>query len=353
MNLIVTNPAPFRKVFFLSTVVLIVFAFCDCTKKDDESSPVIDYVRSTRKDSATATVGRGATVALIGTHLGSTQKVFFNGTEAYVNVNYVTETSVIVTVPPSTPYKNSSNQVRLVSKFGETTKDLTILQPAPVITGFNPAAGGSGDIITITGSIFDNVKQVLFGTVAGQVISVSPDGTSIQVKVPANVPNAPITVVTPGGSMVSKSAFGFKFILYDDALNNNWYSYNWASDLDVVSTEKPKRGTKSIKIAYKGGYAGLGFGTGGSGIDPTQYTAVKFSVYPDTDGSFSVNFKLNPNGTAFTYVLTLKGKQWNDVTLNLKNDLKVTSNTPFKEIQFQEWGSTTLPILYIDDFGWF
>ncbi len=334
-------------------VALVILSACE--QKEDASAPIVEYVRPTRLDSVTSASGRGSTVAIIGKHLASTQKVFFNDEEALLNTTYITETNIIVRIPETTPYQGSSNKIRVVTRFGETTTNFTILQPTPEITGFFPDAGTPGDTVTITGKVFENLKEVKIGDLVAPVISSK--ATEIKIKVPDGVKQGSISVTTGdpsmgGGTYTTTENFGFGYLIYDDLLNTGWYSYNWSSKLDVASTEKAKRG-KSIKVEYTGGYAGLGMGTGDN-IDITKYKGVKLSIYvPEGSGDVQIKFyiktKEGKDDSPFSKVLTLKAGVWNDLTLDFKKDL--SSPDLFQTVTFQEWGNTKPPTIYIDNFG--
>src|SRR5688572_29612163 len=67
----------------------------------------------------------------------------------------------------------------------------------PQLKSFDPAYGGPGNRITITGTGFDTDKtksQVIFNGVPAEILHATD--TSFYVLVPANVTTGPITVIT-------------------------------------------------------------------------------------------------------------------------------------------------------------
>ncbi|MHB8520025.1 MAG: hypothetical protein ACYDH9_04640 [Limisphaerales bacterium] len=82
-------------------------------------------------------------------------------------------------------------------------------QPAtafpPVITGFTPAFGSAGTVVTISGSNFLGATNVSFNT-AGAVFQVN-SSTRVTATVPIGVTSGPIRVSTPGGTATSLNSF--------------------------------------------------------------------------------------------------------------------------------------------------
>ena len=76
---------------------------------------------------------------------------------------------------------------------------------APKITGFTPTSGSVGTAVTITGSNLDGATAVSFNGVNG--IVTKDTATKIKVKVPAGATKGKITVVTPGGTAKTATAF--------------------------------------------------------------------------------------------------------------------------------------------------
>jgi large repetitive protein len=88
---------------------------------------------------------------------------------------------------------------------GTATAALLIIKP-PTITAFTPVAGRVGTIVTVTGTNFLGVTDVLFnGTDAGAPVIVS--ATSIRATVPAGASTGKITVTDRGGSVLSSAMF--------------------------------------------------------------------------------------------------------------------------------------------------
>jgi RHS repeat-associated protein len=83
---------------------------------------------------------------------------------------------------------------------------LTILLPPPTITGFAPAFGQVGDLVTITGTHFVNIQAVTFNGTSAPGFSVN-SSTSITVAVPLGATTGPLAVTTSAGTATSAESF--------------------------------------------------------------------------------------------------------------------------------------------------
>jgi hypothetical protein len=333
----------------MSLALIGILFWSACTKDVDKAAPIIDHFRLTLKDSSITAVGIGNTVAIIGSHLGTTQHVYVNGFELYINYSYVKDDAVLFQLPKETPYRGQINKVKVVTLYGEATKDFTVIQPPPTITSFSPNSGNPGDVITIIGKDMDDVKKVLIGADSVKVLAGGTD-TQCKIVVPTGGAVGQITLFTTGGQAISATSFGVSLIIYDDRMTGNWDAYEWDATRDMVSTEQFKKG-KSIKMVFSAAYGGFGAGTADV-IDVKKYSALKMAIYAQTtapETKLKVGIK-GADGTTnrFSKIILLK-PGWNDFTLDFATDLSKPDR--FVEFQIQEWGNASLPTIYIDDIG--
>ena len=85
-------------------------------------------------------------------------------------------------------------------------QDFTVIGPGPYITGFSPAIGAAGDMITITGAHFSAATNAYFSGRAGTAFHVGTDN-SITVTAPAGVVSGPISVRAPLGTNTTATNF--------------------------------------------------------------------------------------------------------------------------------------------------
>lgn len=92
------------------------------------------------------------------------------------------------------------------------TSDPTLAAPAPTLTGFSPASGVNGDLITLTGTNLTGTSLICFGGSARNLVTsgftVNAAGTQLTgVAVPAGAVSGPISVTTAGGTSTSSTPF--------------------------------------------------------------------------------------------------------------------------------------------------
>lgn len=362
----------------LVLLVMVVMGYTSC-KKDNEGAggmPVISKVRvisktDTIKDvdhridldsnlvyDETRVVSFDSTVvagrlnnqyAIIGENLMTTLSVSFNGVKVNFNPALLTDHSIIISIPEEVPYgAGQSDKLMVTTKFGTASFDFPILQPPATITSFSPVAAGAGEIVTLTGTIFEGVTAVNFDDTPAEIVG-TPTKTQIQVKVPAGIVQAYIFVTTPGGTSRSAGSFGFRAVLYDDQFANGWGSYfGYNSTRDYANTQQVKRGTYAIKTVFTDSWGALQIGYNGATIDATKLTAVKLSIYggPGTTGQ-AVQLLLNGNyGNAVR--LELKEGEYTDFTVPLS---ALGSPSTITEFVLQSLGVPVSTTIYVDDIG--
>jgi len=134
----------------------------------------------------------GSTIVIKGQNLENTTSITFNGYSASFNTAYASENYVIVTIPAATPTVATATDVpnKLVvgNSKGEATYDFTVLPPAPIIETVSNEFAKAGEMITLSGSYFYFVEEVIFpGNVVSKEFTASADGNSLIVKVPSSV----------------------------------------------------------------------------------------------------------------------------------------------------------------------
>jgi len=370
----------------------LVFAvyFSACKKDNSGAAPIITRVRTVSKDTTLTNVTQRITLdssttvnvttnikhdstvtsgslnglyAIIGQHFATTSAVYFNGQSVYFNPALVTDNSIMVTIPLTAPWgAGASNKLTVVTKYGSASFPFTILQPAPVITSFSPLYAGAGDTITVTGTTFDGVTSVKLGTTAVQIVG-TPTSTQIKFIVPAGNVEGFVYVTTPGGTATSPSSYGFKYVVYDDALANGWWVGGWegGDSPDFNNASPVLRGTHSIRVSYTGPYAGFQVGNGGAAIDISTMTAFKISIYgapgttgnvlrislvgPDANGNLVSNTNTPPDGVTVSIV----AGQWQTFTFPLTQF--GTRPVVIQQVIVQELSGVSPETIYLDDIG--
>ena len=97
---------------------------------------------------------------------------------------------------------------RLDARIQRTTANILnafLYGAPPTITGFSPASGPVGTVVTIAGSSFNGTTAVSFNGTAASFTVVSD--TAIQATVPAGATIGPLSVTNPGGTATSSTNF--------------------------------------------------------------------------------------------------------------------------------------------------
>ncbi|MAN28378.1 MAG: hypothetical protein CMH15_05860 [Mesonia sp.] len=316
-----------------------------------DGPPVINRVTLAINDSTTTVGLRENMYRIYGENLATTKEIYFNDTKSYFNPTLVTNTTILVSIPKETPYFDASDELKVVTSEGVAVIDFPIEQPAPEIDSFSPVAAGAGEIVTIVGSIFEGLESVRFGET--EAVIVSSTSTEIQVEVPEGIVQSYIFVETLGGVTQSEQAFGFKFVIYDDALKEGWWVGGWDGSEDFENTEQVKRGDFSIKRIYNGGYSGFQIGNGGAPLPISDYSAVKVSIYGEQNVG-NLRFSINAlNEQELGVILQVEEGQWNDFEISLDDPALIGENEleVFSQIVIQELSGNSNVIIYIDDLG--
>ena len=199
-------------------MIMLITMIFSCKKEDNTHAvpPTITGVTDlTNRGTALSSVKYGEWIVIKGAHLATTFKVEFNTISVSDSLYYADDSTVTVKIPANLP-DPINNPITVTTKYGTATYGFKIMQPAPIINGFNPEAGATGDQVTISGNHFNGVTEVKFDNAVATIVSKS--NQELKVNVPAGVTSAFITVTTPVGSVTSLTRFGFKYIIYDERL---------------------------------------------------------------------------------------------------------------------------------------
>ncbi len=225
----------------LVTAVVPFLQSCEEEVERSSGTPMIKYVRLTdpdKSDSLLVSAFLGNTVALMGENLTNVKEVWFNDQQARLNTSYVTNQTIIVTIPSDIP-EIVSNMITLVTyKSDEVTYDFKVKVPAPAPNSMLCEFVEDGEEAVIQGNYFiddTNVPlQVFFaGNIEAEIADISDDYTELTVVVPEGAGVGPVTVKSIYGT--TRSSFYFRddrniFLNWDDFSFDGWGKHTVASE---------------------------------------------------------------------------------------------------------------------------
>ena len=203
----------YKSILLLTMAVAVAGIYSSCKKSDTQANtgvPRIKYVRITDpKSSDSLLVGafQGNLIAIVGENLQNAREVWFNDQKASLTPTYITNTSILVSVPNPIP-KEITNKLKIIFSNNDSLKyDFKVQVSEPAISGMNSEYVLTGDVASIRGDYFYEPLTVTFeGGVTGELVSV--EDKLIKVRIPAGAMPGQITVTTNFG--VTKSDFWFK-----------------------------------------------------------------------------------------------------------------------------------------------
>ena len=223
-----------------------------------EGLPTIHYVKQADADVFVTQAYMSDVLCIVGENLKSVHNLFFNDQEAILNTSFITDNTLIVTVP-STQAVDKTDKIYFYNKDGEsTTYDFKVLPPAPKVSTMSNEWAAAGQKAYITGKYFMDVESISFnGTELKNYTVTSTD--RIDFTVPEGLSAGPITVTTASGS--ATSAFWYKDnrgMMFDfDTPNsvtgivldkNGWNSHNCTTDDTALSGNFFQLGDGSMTI---------------------------------------------------------------------------------------------------------
>lgn len=147
-----------------------------------------------------ATGKTGDTIRISGTSFTGATAVTFGGMPAkYFKVESVNNITAVLG-------NGVSGYVAVATQYGKDSLPGFTWYPPPTITGFTPTAGGQGTVVTITGTNFNEISQVLVGGLPVAFTVQSPGTITVTIDEGAT---GSISITANGGTVISSTAFSF------------------------------------------------------------------------------------------------------------------------------------------------
>lgn len=199
---------------FMLMAAVVGFMLTACEDEPDKyestsGTPTINYIRPVAydsRDSLLTSASLDQTICLVGDNLRSIMELYFNDQKAVLNTSYITDHTLIVTVPGDLPSVVTDKMYMVTTGSDTLSYDFSVTIPAPTISSMSNEWAAAGEEVTITGDYFldyDNYQlEVSFGknyTLPRSSIKTITK-TAITFVMPDDAPNEKITVTSKYGS---------------------------------------------------------------------------------------------------------------------------------------------------------
>ncbi|MEQ8471776.1 MAG: glycan-binding surface protein [Marinoscillum sp.] len=219
----------------LPLVVVSMFWLTSCEDEDGvpleepNGAPSISYIRVTNPEQSDSLLVRaelGAGIVIMGENLGGTREVWFNDRQANITPSWVTNHTIIVSVPSVAPL-NVTNELYLVDDHLDTLAfSFEVTIPAPEIYSAVNEWPQDGEALVLNGDYFFDVTPVTVDFAGGgQVEATVVDQNTLVVPVPVGATEGAVTVTTNFGSATSTfHVWDSRNIVlnFDDLVANGW-----------------------------------------------------------------------------------------------------------------------------------
>lgn len=257
---------------FVVALAAVSAGFTSCEDEPDKyevagGTPTIDYVRpvdAASKDSLLTGASLNNTICIVGRNLRSVTKINFNDQAAVLNTSYMTDNTIIVTVPKTIPGKVTDKIYFITNNNDTLDYSFKTVVPAPTINSMSNEWAAPGEEVTIKGDYFldydDSHLTIKVGdnyTIPYEDLKISLN--SIRFNMPEDMPkHEPITITTINGT--TKAGFRYmdnRGMLFDfdtpwkeggDVLGNNgWHNRTITADATSLSGNYMVLGETAMK----------------------------------------------------------------------------------------------------------
>lgn len=328
-----------NNIYKLGALVLAAgFITSSCEDQPDkfkltDGVPTIKYIRPASTDESDRLLTSGYldnTICLVGDNLTSIKEMFFNDQKAILNTSYITDHTLVVTIPGGIP-EVVTNKIYMVCASNDTVSyDFAVNVPGPSVRSISCEWAAPGSLATIVGDYFiDDPNVPLTISFAGNVEvpaenikSISK--TAITFEVPENYTDGYMNVTSIYGT--SRSAFKFHDttnILFDwDGSHGGLATgHGWRNG--VIHTPGTDAGVEAIDGNYLYFAGDLQGGVGASWAED-QFS---FNYWPDASGEFGPL----SDREEFAKLIESNGVE----NLQLKFEMYVPSSNPWQSCALQ------------------
>lgn len=315
-----------------------MFSSCDSLDYPDrhkvaEGSPVIYSVRYADRDKHITSAYMDEVVCLLGDNLRSVTEIWFNDQKAILNTSYITENTIIVSIPKTLPEETTDMMYVLNSKKDTTKFDFKVLPPVPKVISMSNEWAKEGEEVTIYGDFLiddpASPMEILFPNAEVPHEDMTFDGTSaVTFHVPAGATAGYVNINTISGGGRSKFQYlDSRNILFDfDGSHGAMQSgYGWRAGM-VHAAGADGWADNDGSYLYFGG-ATIGAGIGETWAED-QFC---FNYWPEPGSTEHPELSAIPEFAEYIETYDVGG-------LQLKFEVLIPSSSP--------WSSAVMQIMF-------
>lgn len=226
-------------------VVTLGMGFTACEDEPDkfeltDGNPTISYIRPqdvAAKDSLLTSAYTGSGICIVGNNLTSIKEMYFNDVKAVLNTSYITDHTMLVTIPNQIPASNTG-KIYMVNKSQDTTTyDFKVMVPKPAVTSMKCEYVHVGDLAQVNGQYFvDDPNQPLTMTFTGIDNSMNLEVPRENIK---KITQSSISFIVPEGAKEGRIKVS---TIYGEGNSSFYYadSRNIITDFDGPNNAGPK-----------------------------------------------------------------------------------------------------------------
>ena len=205
----------------IAAVAMAALATTGCKDQPEayqiqSGTPTVNFIRpvaAESKDSIITEASMQSTICIVGENLRSVTGLLFNDQQAVLNTSYMTDHTLIVTVPNEIPGTVTDKIYLATSSQDTVTYDFHVIIPAPVVASMSNEWAEAGEEVTINGDYFLDYAEFPVTVDFGKNYSLprsaikSITKTRIVFTMPEGVPEEKVSVTSVYGTTEG----GFKY----------------------------------------------------------------------------------------------------------------------------------------------
>ena len=173
-----------------------------------EGVPSVDFIRYADRDIVITQAFMQEAVCLVGNNLRSINQLWFNDQEAVLNTSYITENTLVVSVPKTKATVRTDKIYMITAAKDTVTYDFVVLAPAPVVKAMSNEFAKEGEEVTITGQYFISPITIEFQGAVIEEADMQLSETAVTFKIPAGAQPGVVKVTTASGT--TKAPFQYR-----------------------------------------------------------------------------------------------------------------------------------------------